>query len=831
MKRALILFAALSSASAGAVPFTITLTNTATTTDYDWSTGLLTLQPLIGLGLTPQPGTPDYATYVFANSDCNVSDAICGAGCNDNGNAAVLAQRRGLTLGTNAWIVPALLANGGTTTLTIDVPAGSRLSYIAWVNSTAVFDDFVAMHPPGDPSTLSVPLFTAGGTPVENIDFVVTGYDSNSTSATDGSGTTCTPACPTAATGCFVAPGNASAGAAGTFPVPPTPNVRTFTASTSATQNRLWWSNTGPHQGVVIARSTSAVTFVPTNGVAYTAGQAVGGTAATGDISPVAKNQLVDGQTFTLSDGVNPAVVFEFDTNGAITAGRTRVDISAVTSATQIADVMVAAINAIGNPLRMTATKAAAQPFVLLTDDVQSAAPNIAITETVANNNFAVNGMSGGTAPTATLVYVDNGAGAANKATDATVTAGVRYFYKTFSHANTLQYANGAVPSSTGLFSEVTSSASPSSKWCYSVGFASLQQPVTSLGVAVFTSNTSGSVTANVTTPANTGTDGNERWRPVQLGGSTQSRPLFVPTEVGDLLITGDFSGRVTAINPVTGATVWTSPVLGTRVQGQPVAQLKAYANSTFLATHSNRDLIFVGSRNTGSTTNNQVFALSSVNGTIVWTYTPGNLDYISGGMAVDYERNRLYVGAHNGLRVLNSVTGAQVASLLAGSQLDYGVNLDFGGGVASSVYTVTVGGVATGIDLATMTVKWNTTIGATSNWIFPTGNGFIAPMQAGSIRRYAVQSDGGTPLVWERTGTGIPTGATVDYANSKVYAGSVDGKLRQIDFNDGGLDKTYTVTTTAPLGVGFPTIDRTVNRLHVGTADGRICAFPIPLP
>ena len=85
--------------------------------------------------------------------------------------------------------------------------------------------------------------------------------------------------------------------------------------------------------------------------------------------------------------------------------------------------------------------------------------------------------------------------------------------------------------------------------------------------------------------------------------------------------------------------------------------------------------------------------------------------------------------GASNGVRILNSLTGAQVGSLFAGQQFTYGVNLDFGGGAASSVYAVTwPAGVTYGISLATMAQNFTFALGgATSSWIFPTGNGFIA--------------------------------------------------------------------------------------------------------
>ena len=57
---------------------------------------------------------------------------------------------------------------------------------------------------------------------------------------------------------------------------------------------------------------------------------------------------------------------------------------------------------------------------------------------------------------------------------------------------------------------------------------------------------------------------------------------------------------------------------------------------------------------------------------------------------------------------------------------------------------------------------------------------------------------------------------------------GSSQGTVRQLLLVDGGVEKTVTVSTTA---VGTPTLDKTAGRLHIGTFDGRVCAFPAPLP
>lgn len=273
-------------ASAQAVPFTITITNTGTNTTYPWSVGLLTLSPTIAIGLSPQPGSPTYPTYTYANSNCALSDTFCSGTCNDNGNAVVLAQRLGLTLGVNAWLVPALPAgSNATATVTIDAPAGSRLSYIAWVNNTGVFDDFVSMHPAGDVNTLSVPLFDALGVPLTTVAFDIGGYDTNSTSATNGSGTTCSQQCPAQTTGCYVAPGNASIGFPGLFPPQPgtTPALTlslSGPATTTTAQNVYTFSYRNQSTGTVNNPSLTytlpaGVTFVSASNGGTLAGSTV----------------------------------------------------------------------------------------------------------------------------------------------------------------------------------------------------------------------------------------------------------------------------------------------------------------------------------------------------------------------------------------------------------------------------------------------------------------------------------------------------------------------------------------------------------------------------
>ncbi len=212
-------------AAAHAASFDITIKNTTTT---PWTQGLLTLTPLISLGMTPRPGTSAYATYAFVTNACNVSDSFCGSGCNDDGNAAVLAARWGLSLNSNAWIFPALAA-GSSATVTIDAPAGARLSYIA--RDSAGVDDAIILHQVGSTSTLSAPLYNASGQPLSPVAFALDGYDVNTVNSAAGSAASCTGnLCPIpATTSCYVALGNG--GATATIPAQP---------ATSASYTKVW---------------------------------------------------------------------------------------------------------------------------------------------------------------------------------------------------------------------------------------------------------------------------------------------------------------------------------------------------------------------------------------------------------------------------------------------------------------------------------------------------------------------------------------------------------------------------------------------------------------
>jgi hypothetical protein len=143
-----------------------------------------------------------------------------------------------------------------------------------------------------------------------------------------------------------------------------------------------------------------------TGSMTAVAESALVGAFATGSITVPAGGgaALVDGETFTLNDGVNPATVFEFDRDGVVAGGRVAVPITPGWSASQVRDAMVTAINGVAGGLAITAAPGSGNTLNL-TNDAAGAFGNVTITETVANAVFLVSGMTGGTTGADRWVY------------------------------------------------------------------------------------------------------------------------------------------------------------------------------------------------------------------------------------------------------------------------------------------------------------------------------------------------------------------------------------------------------------------------------------------
>jgi hypothetical protein len=115
--------------------------------------------------------------------------------------------------------------------------------------------------------------------------------------------------------------------------------------------------------------------------------------SATGWILAVDGASLVDGETFTLDDGMGTVVTFEFDlASDGVGNGNTAINVSASDSAASVANRIRAAI--INSALEIDAVRT--NNLVSLVNQHQSSLGNKPILETVATADFLVIGMGGG---------------------------------------------------------------------------------------------------------------------------------------------------------------------------------------------------------------------------------------------------------------------------------------------------------------------------------------------------------------------------------------------------------------------------------------------------
>ena len=112
-------------------------------------------------------------------------------------------------------------------------------------------------------------------------------------------------------------------------------------------------------------------------------------TRATGIITPTTGSNLIDGETFTMDDGIHPSAVFEFDIGGTgVALGNIPVPLPSGAFTAQVAAVIRAVINNVGLRLLVTATSSGNNQ-VTVTHDLPGFVGNTFLTEQVGNGTFA----------------------------------------------------------------------------------------------------------------------------------------------------------------------------------------------------------------------------------------------------------------------------------------------------------------------------------------------------------------------------------------------------------------------------------------------------------
>jgi len=154
-----------------------------------------------------------------------------------------------------------------------------------------------------------------------------------------------------------------------------------------------------------------------------------GSSPAVGQISPITGAAFVDGETFVLDDGTNPPVTFEFDSNGSVveTATLRQVSFTGNETVSAMSNLIADAINS-APALNIEAQVLNAGGTVSLTNTVNGTVGNQPITDTVADTDFLVDGMDGGSgnAETATFRLIELVGGESDAAVGALIAEAIK---------------------------------------------------------------------------------------------------------------------------------------------------------------------------------------------------------------------------------------------------------------------------------------------------------------------------------------------------------------------------------------------------------------------
>ena len=425
---------------------------------------------------------------------------------------------------------------------------------------------------------------------------------------------------------------------------------------------------------------------------------------------------------------------------------------------------------------------------------------------------------------------------------------GTLYAYKVFSKDAANNYsANGATSQFVPLIAaepNTSTSGQLSIKWVQPTASATLAAPGIIPGQVVALATASN---VNFSSSPSTGL---LLFNPLPLDAGVTGRPPLLQsatTTIGsDVEYLADGNGFVYAVNPNTGASLWssnpTASTANTFTAGAAVL-VKSFATASYTGTH---DLVVVGTRNGGTTTGNSIIGMDGNTGAVNWTLTgnaAGNpaMDIVAATPFVDYVNNTIWATSHsNGgatqpsLWKVNPNTGARLAT----------ANL---GNISNPPYITVAGDVLfVGNDAGTV-YAINTSTGAVLN-SFAAGDtqvtGSVVVLNFSSP--YQVIFSGATTIkaiifnkstnTFTTTGAGTwsitmpgscnPSGPVAAGAG-KAYVGCSDGAVYQVDIASGTIDNSKSIRPGDPFGDA--TLDVTTGLLIIGSTNTRVYALAYP--
>ncbi|MGH9775236.1 MAG: DNRLRE domain-containing protein [Candidatus Acidiferrales bacterium] len=469
---------------------------------------------------------------------------------------------------------------------------------------------------------------------------------------------------------------------------------------------------------------------------------------------------------------------------------------------------------------------------------------------------------SGGTAQVIfignTTSFTDNGSGGTGCAAPAN---GTTSYYRVFGRAvgaasATLWSSSGSASGSAENVPEImatpgaTASTQQAALWMVPTGASTLAasgiEPST---VAVVGSN------SNLVQGVNPA-DGTDIFAPASTGGAISGRPPVLDASIDSLARSVTYVGNqdnfAYAVDAGTGEIVWLSNPNGLTTNsfvGGAATFLKAFASPSYTLTE---DLVVLGTDDSGSTSLNQILGINGNTGASVWSVVGGtssaatcggvcNMDIVTSTPAIDFFNNAIWVTSHNGnagaaspsnapnLWKINPNTGTILATANLGGNIDSSPTLTEGG---QFVFVGTNNGTLFAINRSTLATVASFTPGPADGPIkgFPVLLTRVSPFTIvfstnGNVN--AVTFDGTTFTSLWKTPIAAPSTAIAAPGLNTIYVGSSDGKIHELNSTTGVDGKQRIVDTAAT--VGDPALDLFLNRVIVGSTDGRVYAFTFP--
>jgi hypothetical protein len=339
---------------------------------------------------------------------------------------------------------------------------------------------------------------------------------------------------------------------------------------------------------------------------------------------------------------------------------------------------------------------------------------------------------------------------------------------------------------------------------------------------------------------------GLRKYPAVSLGGPVTGRSPVIDAADSSLgsnvMYVADNDGLVYAIATDTGQILWALNPTGQTTNGfvgAPAVQVKSFSDTTFTLAH---DLLVLGTRNGGSSVANRIVGVDGNTGATLWQ-TIGNsggvakMDMISSTPAVDFVNHAVWVTSRsNGgtaqpsLWKLNPNTGGVLATAALGDT-DADPTLSIPGDV---LFVGNNAGTVFAINPVTAATLKSVAGGDGAIISFPIALGLSSPytvifsgQTAVHAMTYDVSANTFTSL-WSTTisGPSAPLGFT---GFGKIYVGSADGKIHELDAVTGVDGKQRTANTGQPGIVGDPALDVVLSRIYISTNDQRAYGFTFP--